>query len=240
MAVPVPDEAWPLAGMPPPYREMVRRLVAALAAHALAAAQLVGRGIAHAPDVASMQLAAVHLDERLERYERLRDLYRTAAAEDVRERIEPPLRRLPLAGSWLELAVMRLALDAAELLQLGQLRRSSFPPLAEAADRFLSAEERRDGFGLRMLLRAHGREPRPLALQRHFDRWLPAAVRALGRPGSAGNSYAVAAGLKARDSGEAIRDLANRLRPAMRYLGLAFPPREALAVELPPGLELEV
>ncbi len=220
------------------YRETARRILEGQAAHALAAAHLYGKGMAHAPDVAAMQAVVLQMDEKLEQYERLRELYGAETGEDVRERVDRHLRRLPLAGSWHELAVLEVVLGAARLLQLRSLRCSSFEPLADAAERFLAVEERRDGFGIRVLVRAAHRAARPLTLQRHFDRWFPAALRSLGRPGSAGNTVAVSTRLKARDSGAVMRELADRLRPLMRYVGLGFPPRRAMDVELPPELDL--
>ena len=112
--------------------------------------------------------------------------------------------------------------------ELGILLRPSFIGLVLVGYRFLVGAR----FLQRFCAEAGGR-PKAQAL---FDRWLGIALLSFGRPGTAGNASAIEAGLKGRDSGEVMKEFLEDIKPTMRACGLAFPPREAVGVELPPDV----
>jgi len=67
------------------------------------------------------------------------------------------------------------------------------------------------------------------------------SLRSFGRPGTAGNRYAISVGLKTRDSAAVAQDYLDSLRTVMRICGLRFPDREELrrfGVETAPDVDL--
>ena len=63
-------------------------------------------------------------------------------------------------------------------------------------------------------------------------RWLAVALLSFGRPGSEGDRYAVAAGLKRRPAAAVMGDFLDDIQPAVARAGLTFPAPAMLPVAL--------
>jgi hypothetical protein len=73
--------------------------------------------------------------------------------------------------------------------------------------------------------------------QRDFTTWLRQGLLSFGRPGSAGNKYAIDAGLKKRDSGAVMQDFLDDIKPAVKASGLRFPTPQEMRLEVPSDLD---
>ena len=222
------------------YMKTVRTLVLTQGWRELLTAELFADALKYVPTLAGKKLIARHVGEEIEHYELCDALYRELGGDlwsDVHARIArhpwPPIE------SWPDLAMFQFLNDRAATFQLVEYRRCSYAPYAKIVNRILEEEEGHVGFGESVVKTAcrEGEAGRREA-QHLFDKWLPLCLMVFGRPGTPGNRYAIEAGLKARDSGDVMRDYIDDLRPAMAECGLRFPAAEQLAVELPPGLLL--
>ena len=73
--------------------------------------------------------------------------------------------------------------------------------------------------------------------QRDFTTWLRQGLLSFGRPGSAGNKYAIETGLKKRDSGAVMQDFLDDIKPAVKASGLRFPTPAEMRLEVPADLD---
>ena len=65
--------------------------------------------------------------------------------------------------------------------------------------------------------------------QPFFEKWLRIGLLSFGgQPGTPGNAYAIAQGIKKRDSGACMKDFLADIRPAVDAAGLRFPAPETL------------
>ena len=70
-----------------------------------------------------------------------------------------------------------------------------------------------------------------------FEKWLRQGMLSFGRPQTEGNAYAIAEGLKKRDSGAVMQDFVTDIKPAVRACGLRFPDPAAIGLECPADLD---
>ena len=70
-----------------------------------------------------------------------------------------------------------------------------------------------------------------------FEKWLRLGLLSFGRPGTAGNRYAIERGLKKRDSADCMKDFVGDIRPAVHAAGLRFPDPASLKLELPADID---
>ena len=194
----------------------------------------------YVPTLKWKQLIAEHVREELEHYELCAELYATLGGnlwQDVQARIaRDPWPRIE---SWPELAMFQFLNDRAAKFQLLEYRACSYAPYATLVNQILEEEEGHVGFGESVVKEmCAGGEAERRQAQALFDRWLPYCLQVFGRPGTPGNRYTVQVGLKARDSGEVMRDYIEDLKPAMAAVGLRFPPRDRLGAEIDASLAL--
>ena len=101
----------------------------------------------------------------------------------------------------------------------------------------VAQEEGHQGYGERIAVPLCRGEKDRAKAQALFEKWLRLGLLCLGRPGSEGNRYAIAVGLKKRDSAECMKDYVRDILPAAREAGLRLPAREGLDVELPADID---
>ncbi|MGH7149335.1 MAG: Phenylacetic acid catabolic protein [Planctomycetota bacterium] len=221
---------------PEGYRALLRQMIESQAYREISAANLFGHSLKFVDDLALKREIVHDLEEEIEHYQATVSLYRDAGFGDVAEAIRDRLGRVPYPESWLELSVAQFLYDRAGKFHLREYRECSYLPYAKAVTRILEEEEQHEDFGAKFLQRfCADPSGRPKA-QALFDRWLGVALLSFGRPGTAGNAAAIESGLKGRDSGEVMKEFLEDIKPTMRACGLAFPPREAVGVELPPDV----
>ncbi len=228
-----------LSNREPRYRDTVIRMMRSQAYRELSAAQLFGHGLQYVPDLEALEFIRGHIREETEHYRAVADIYR----EHVGESIEPWVRErlaskpIPMAESYLELAVAQWLYDRGGFWQLREYLDSSWAPYRAIVAQIVAQEVGHQGHGEGIAVPLCRAEPDRERVQSIFEKWLRLGLLCLGRPGSEGNRYAIAVGLKRRDSAECIKDYVRDILPAVREAGLRFPPKESLGVELPADLD---
>lgn len=220
------------------YRDTCVQMMRSQAYRELAAAQLFGHGLQFCPDLQSLRFISGHIQEETEHYGAVAKIYREHLGESLEPWVHERLaaKPIPMASSYLELAVAQWLYDRGGFWQLREYTESSWKPYRDIINRIVSQEEGHQDYGQSIavpLLRAEKDRGRAQGL---FDKWLRLGLLCLGRPNSEGNRYAIAAGLKKRDSGECLKDYVADIAPAAAEAGLRFPPRDSLGVELPADL----
>jgi 1,2-phenylacetyl-CoA epoxidase catalytic subunit len=131
---------------------------------------------------------------------------------------------LPRVTSFLELAMAQLLFDRAGRWQISEYVASSFLPYRALAGEIVDEERGHEDVGARLVVEQCAAPGADRAgAQAAFDRWLAIALRSFGRPGGDGNAFAIAAGLKTRDSAEVARDFLADVARTARAAALALP-----------------
>jgi len=221
------------------YRETVVQMMRSQAYRELSAAQLFGHGIQFVEDIPSLKFITRHVQEETEHYVAVADLYRKHLGESVEPWVNDRLRQkpIPMAGSFLELGIAQWLYDRGGFWQLREYEESSWTPYREIVGKIVSQEEGHQNHGERIAIPLCRREPDRAKTQLLFERWLRLGLLCMGRPHSEGNQYAIAAGLKKRDSAECMKDYVKDILPAVREAGLSLPPKEKLGVEFPADID---
>jgi 1,2-phenylacetyl-CoA epoxidase catalytic subunit len=225
--------------MTPEYRQMIVQLMESQAYRELAAAHLFGYGLRFVPDK-WLRFMVWHIREETEHYEAVAQMYRDFTGQQVEPRVKERLagKPVPFAESWFELAMAQFLYDRGGFWQLKEYEQCSFVPYRGVIQKIVLEEAGHQGLGEKIvveLCRSGGHEQ---VKQPLFEKWLRIGLLSFGRPGTAGNKFAIEHGIKKRDSAECMKDFVSDIRPAVQAGGLRFPPPAALAMELPRDLEL--
>lgn len=228
-----------LSACEPRYRNTVIQMLRSQAWRELSAAQLFGHGLQFVEDIPSLRFISRHVVEETEHYVAVAELYRRHVGEPIEPWVNEKLRAkpIPMAESFLELGIAQWLYDRGGFWQLREYVDSSWAPYREIVGKIIAQEEGHQNHGERIAVPLCRREKDRAKVQRLFERWLRLGLICLGRPNSEGNRYAIAVGLKKRDSGECMKDYIRDILPAVREAGLRFPPKESLGLELPGDLE---
>ena len=234
-------------GDPPPisdqrYRATVDRLLQGQAYRELAAARLFEAGQALAPEARLRQLVSAHAEEERAHYRAVIAVWaRFAGASPATMEARAALRLaqspLPVVDSWLALAMARFLFDRAGTWQLREYTTCSFAPYRALVAGILNEERDHQDGGAQTVLALCAADRGGAEKDGAFACWLAVALLSFGRPGSDGDRYAVAAGLKRRPAAAVMQDFVDDLKPTMRAAGLAFPALGTLGVVVP--LELD-
>ena len=214
----------------PRYRETVVQMLRSQAWRELSAAQLFGHGLQFVSDLRSLKFISRHVQEETEHYAAVAELYQKHVGESIEPWVQEKLatKPIPWASSFLELGIAQWLYDRGGFWQLREYEESSWAPYREVVGKIVSQEEGHQ---------YHGQNIAVPLIRQEKDRAKVQRLICLGRPGSEGNKYAVAVGLKKRDSAECIRDYMKDILPAVREAGLKLPPKDRLAVDLPDDIE---
>ena len=223
------------------YRQMVTQLMESQAYRELAAAHMFGWGLQYVPDK-WLRFMVWHIREEAEHYEAVAQMYKEFTGREVepvvRERLAS--RPVPMAESWIELAMAQFLFDRGGFWQLKEYEGCSFVPYRAVIQKIVKEEAGHQDLGERIVVEQcqSGRfNDRKQAL---FEKWLRTGLLSFGRPGTPGNRYAIEHGLKKRDSGACMKDFVDDIRPAVRAAGLRFPDPAALQMELPGDIDWSV
>lgn len=209
---------------------MIDRLLRGQAYRERGAAELFEAALPLAPDATARGRLEGHVAEERAHYARVAAVWSEAFARpatqlDAWVTLRLRERPLPTVTTWLELAMAQLLFDRAGRFQISEYVDSSFAPYRALAREIVDEERGHEDAGAALmlaLLAAPGADR--AAAQAAFDRWLPVAMLSFGRPGGDGNAFALAAGLKKRDSAEVARDFLADLAPTLTAAGLALAP----------------
>jgi len=226
--------------MTPEYRKMVMQLLESQGVREFMAANIFSDALKFIPTLRLKALLAKQVVEELEHYEETIRLYRDLGGnlEAVVEEKVQKYGGVPYVKSWFELAVCQFLYDRAGEFHLAEYRQCSYVPYASIVGKILAEEEEHEGFGEHVMVEACQNPQYRRQVQQVFNKWLSFSLTSFGRPGTAGNRFALAVGLKTRDSGEVMQDFINDIKPGMVKCGLTFPPD--LGVETPANLDLSL
>lgn len=223
----------------PRYRDTVVQMLRSQAWRELSAAQLFGHGLQYVSDLRSLKFISRHVQEETEHYAAVAELYEKHVGDSVEPWVREKLatKPIPWATSFLELGIAQWLYDRGGFWQLREYEESSWAPYREVIGKIISQEEGHQYHGQNIAVPLIRQEKDRAKVQRIFEEWLRQGLICLGRPGSEGNKYAVAVGLKKRDSAECIKDYVRDILPAVHEAGLRLPPKDRLGVDLPADIE---
>lgn len=223
------------------YRQLVMQLMESQAYRELAAAHMFGYGLQYVPDQ-WLRFMVWHIREEAEHYEAVAKMYKEFTGEEV----EPAVRRrlasrpVPMAESWMELAMAQFLYDRGGFWQLKEYEECSFVPYRAVIQKIVKEEAGHQNLGERIVVEQCQGGRFDDVKQGLFEKWLRIGLLSFGRPGTPGNRYAIEQGLKKRDSGECMKDFVADIRPAVRAAALRFPEPAALRMELPADIDWSV
>jgi 1,2-phenylacetyl-CoA epoxidase catalytic subunit len=220
------------------YRSMVTQLMESQAYRELAAAHMFGYGLRFVPDQ-WLRFMVWHIREEAEHYEAVAKMYKDFTGEEVepvvRERLAS--RPVPMAESWIELAMAQFLYDRGGFWQLKEYEDCSFVPYRAVIQKIVKEEAGHQNLGERIVVEQCQSGRFDDVKQALFEKWVRLGLLSFGRPGTPGNRYAIEHGLKKRDSGACMKDFVDDIRPAVRSAGLRFPEPGRLRMELPPDVD---
>ncbi len=224
--------------MAPEYHRMIIQLMESQAYREKAAAHMFGHGLRFVPDK-WLRFMVWHIREEAEHYEAVARMYKEFTGEDVEPRVAARLadKPVPMAESWVELAMAQFLYDRGGFWQLKEYEECSFVPYRAVVQKIVKEEAGHQNLGEKMVVELCQSGTVDGVKQELFERWLRVGLLSFGRPGTPGNRYAIAQGIKKRDSGECMKDFIQDIRPAVRAAGLRFPEPTALGMELPPDMD---
>jgi 1,2-phenylacetyl-CoA epoxidase catalytic subunit len=213
----------------PRYLATVDRLLRSQAWRERGAAELFEAALPLVPAGRWRAIVEGHVREERGHYARVVEVWSTAlggapAVLDAWVTARLAAQPLPRVASFLELAIAQLLFDRAGRWQISEYLTSSFLPYRALAHAIVDEERGHEDTGARLVVElcaAPGCDR--AAAQTAFDRWLAVALRSFGRPGGEGNAFAIAAGLKPRDSAEVTRDFLADVARTAAEAGLALP-----------------
>ncbi len=228
-------------GMSPEYRRMVVQLMESQAYRELAAAHMFGYGLRFVPD-RWLKFMVWHIREEAEHYEAVAKMYREFTGQEVEPVVRERLagKPVPMAESWMELAMAQFLYDRGGFWQLKEYEQCSFVPYRGVIQKIIKEEAGHQGLGEKIVVDDCRSGAFDDVKQPLFEKWLRIGLLSFGRPGTPGNRFAIDHGLKKRDSGACMKDFVDDIRPAVKAAGLRFPDPAALGMELPEAIDWSV
>ena len=235
----IPDE---------PYKKMVLTLMDKQAGREVATAEVFGQCVIYAPTVDDKIRITRYQGEELKHFKLIAKLMAELGVD-----MDAYVRNRQKAGTrftgdeaddqiedWIDATFFNFMIDRAATFQLTEYTKGSYLPLAKANEIILKEEEGHKNFGEACLEEMCTHPEVRAEIQRRFKKWFVGSMRIFGRPGTPGNHYCLKVGLKTRDSGDVAAAYLDSIRPVMARLGLRFPQRHELPIELPPQVDLSV
>ncbi len=232
------------AEMSPQYHDTLAQMIRSQAYRELAASHAFSYSLRFVPTLEFKRKVMGHAQEELEHYEACVQLYKEIDAGDLEAISSKHLdenKPIPFPESFLELGVMQLCYDTASAFHLREYENCSFDSYCRVVGKILEEEEGHEDFGAEVLIDCGRDVGNREGAQSLFEKWLAVSLKSFGRPGTAGNKFAIEAGLKTRDSAAIAQDYVDELKSTMRSCGLVFPTRaqlQELGVETAADIDL--
>ena len=226
------------AEMSPEYRQMIVQLMESQAYRELLAAHMFGYGLRFVPDK-WLRFMVWHIREETEHYEAVARMYREFTGQEVEPAVRARLldrKAVPFAENWFELAMAQFLYDRGGFWQLKEYEECSFVPYRAVIQKIVGEEEGHQGLGEKIVVELCRSGEYEDVKQPLFEKWLRIGLLSFGRPGTPGNAFAIAHGIKKRDSGACMQDFIDDIRAAVSASGLVFPEPASLGMELPGDL----
>src|SRR4030095_3142150 len=141
------------AEMSPEYRQMIVQLMESQAYRELAAAHMFGYGLRFVPDK-WLRFLVWHIREEAEHYEAVAKMYKEFSGEAV----EPVVRQrlagkpVPMAESWVELAMAQFLYDRGGFWQLKEYEECSFVPYRGVIQKIVKEEAGHQSLGEKIVV----------------------------------------------------------------------------------------
>jgi len=196
----------------PRYLATVDQMLRSQAWRERAAAELFEAALPLVPPGRWRAIVEGHAREERAHYARVAEVWSASFGRppaDLDAWVATRLRDRPLPGvaTFVELAMAQFLFDRAGRWQLSEYLDSTFLPYRALAREIVDEERGHEDVGARLVIDlCAAPDVDRAAAQTAFDRWLAVALLSFGRPGGDGNTFAIAAGLKTRDSAEVTRD----------------------------------
>ncbi len=221
------------------YRKTLLQMMESQAYRELAAAQMFGYGLRFVPDLKWIKFMTWHIREEVEHYQAVAVMYRSFTKESVEPKVNARLadKPVPFAESWFELAMAQFLYDRGGFWQLQEYENCSFEPYRKVIRKIIGEERGHQELGEKIVVELCRTGRFDDVKQPLFEKWFRLGMLSFGRPGTPGNRYAMSVGLKKRDSGEAMQDFVNDIKPAVRACGVGFPSPAQVGLECPAGLD---
>lgn len=221
------------------YERTIVQLMESQAYRELAAAHLFGFGLQFAPELKWIKFMTWHIREEVEHFEAVARMYKSFTGRDVTPVAMARLSAKPLdtVDSWFELAMAQFLFDRGGFWQLKEYERCTFLPYREVITKVIDEEAGHQGLGERMVVELVRTGQFETRKQRDFVKWLRHGLLSFGRPATDGNRYAIAVGIKKRDSGAVMQDYLDDIKPAVKACRLTFPTPAEMRLEMPDDLD---
>ena len=222
--------------MSPEYRQMIVQLMRSQAYRELAAAHMFGYALRYVPD-RWLRFMVWHIREEAEHYEAVAKMYKDFTGEEVEPEVRKRLegKPVPMAESWIELAMAQFLYDRGGFWQLKEYEDCSFLPYRKVIHKIIKEEKGHQALGERIVVELTRQGGFDGEKQKVFDKWLRQGLLSFGRPATDGAKYAIEVGLKKRDPAAVMQDFLDDIKPAVKACGLAFPKMEAIGIVPPAG-----
>jgi 1,2-phenylacetyl-CoA epoxidase catalytic subunit len=225
--------------MTPEYRKTLTQMMESQAYRELAAAQMFGYGLQFVPELKWLKFVTWHVTEEMEHYEDVAKMYETFTGTSVEPVVNARLKDkpVPFAQSWFELAMAQFLYDRGGFWQLQEYETCSFAPYQKTIQKIIKEERGHQSLGEQIVVELCKTGGFEGVKQPLFEKWLKLGMLSFGRPGTAGNQFAISVGLKKRDSGAVMQDFLTDIKPAVKASGLRYPKPEAIGLECPKDLD---
>ena len=211
-------------------RQLLRRIIESLAWRQLTAIDILGHCLKYVPDLDIKQRVVTELDLNLRLFRDVEELYGDLGWANIAAVVRERASDMPYPGSRIEFGLFYYVSGLAEIAAMQSYEDSVCTEFAGIARSYLHAAPGRPE-PTRFVEFASQDTNRPQA-QQYLNLWLSVSLRALGRPGTAGDRKAVELGLRKRTVEETLRDFVGRLGEMMERCGLEFPDATVLGIDL--------
>jgi 1,2-phenylacetyl-CoA epoxidase catalytic subunit len=220
-------------------RALLRQIVERQAYRELMAANIRGHGLRFLPDLDEKIECTAEVDFCLRAVHELEQIYRALDGEDLYQASRARMARIPYPQSRLELAVCLALIERAERIAAAAYLDCTCKPFAAVARTLVEAKHSVTLREEQVFIDFCSDPSQAPRARQFFARWLRVALVALGRPGTRGDTRAVALGLRDKHCAAVMREFLMEVDPLRRQCGLRFPSFHDLQVELPAELRSE-
>jgi len=214
-------------------RDLLRRILESHACRQLMGANIRGHGMQFLPTL-DAKLAYTREIEFILRVEReVEAVHTRLGGHDLNLAVRDRMKRIPYPNSRLELAICIALMTRVDRVAAKGYRSCPQSEVAAVARSLSDAGRSTLAYEEGIFSEFCSREVHRPRAQEFWNRWLGQSLRALGRPGTAGDARAVALGLRDRHVHDVVLEYLLDVEPLRRACGLDAPDSALLGVELP-------
>jgi 1,2-phenylacetyl-CoA epoxidase catalytic subunit len=217
-------------------RNLLRRIVERQAFRQLMAANIRAHGLKFVPELDEKILLTHDLEQSLHILRSVEDLYGKLGGQNLSLAVRGQMERIPYPTSRLELAVCLVLCDAAERVAGSGYIDSESRDFAAIARSSLAMERTSTRRGHELFIEFSAEAGNRPAAQQMFNRWLAIALVSLGRPGTPGDTRAVALRLRTKRCLDSVREYLESIKPFITACHLVVPAGTTLGVDLAPEI----